>query len=53
MKTGDRKLFQGTGYRKWGCGIPISKAKQISFKNPGRNLLGLMLEAVRRILSPE
>ena len=51
LKTGDRKLFEGTGDRRWGCGIPISKAAQISFKNPGRNLLGLMLESVRKDLA--
>ena len=53
LETGERKLFEGTGDRKWGCGIPISKAKQIGFKNPGRNLLGLVLETVRRDLKPK
>ena len=49
--TGQRSLFEGTGDRKWGCGIPISKAHLISFKNPGRNLLGLLLEETRRLLN--
>ena len=47
IDTGDRKLFEGTGDKRWACGIPISKAQYISFKNPGRNLLGLMLEQIR------
>ena len=50
LATGDRTLFEGTGDRRWGCGIPISKASQISFKNPGRNLLGHLLEEVRRLI---
>ena len=49
LKTGDRKLFEGTGDKRWGCGVPISKAKLITLKkNPGRNILGLQLEKVRR-----
>ena len=48
--TGQRSLFEGTGDRKWGCGIPISKANLITFKNPGRNLLGHMLEETRKAL---
>ena len=36
LKTGDRKLFEGTGDRRWGCGIRIAKVEQISFKNPGK-----------------
>ena len=51
LSTGERTLFEGTGDKKWGCGIPISKADQISFKNPGKNLLGSLLEEVRRSLS--
>ena len=50
LATGERDLFEGTGDKKWGCGIPISKAQMISQKNPGRNLLGHMLEEVRRTL---
>ena len=46
--TGDRALFEGTGDKKWGCGFPISRAHLISFKNPGRNVLGKLLEEVRR-----
>ena len=47
LGTGDRALFEGTGDRIWGCGFPIAKADQISNKNPGRNLLGHMLEKTR------
>ena len=50
LATGERVLLEGTGDRKWGCGIPISKADQITFKNPGRNLLGHLLEEIRRVL---
>ena len=50
LATGERKLFEGTGDKRWGCGIPISKAHLISHKNPGRNLLGHLLEEVRRAL---
>ena len=50
LSTGDRTLFEGTGDKRWGCGIPISKAQLISFKNPGRNLLGHLLEEVRKVL---
>ena len=53
LKTGERKLFEGTGDKRWGCGIPISKAKNITFKNPGRNLLGLQLEKVRGDIRPK
>ena len=38
LDTGTRKLFEGTGDRKWGCGFPISKANLITFENPGRNV---------------
>ena len=51
LATGERKLFEGTGDRKWGCGIPISKAHLITNRNPGRNLLGHLLEEVRGNLS--
>ena len=50
LATGNRALFEGTGDKKWGCGIPISKAHLISFKNPGKNLLGHLLEETRRVL---
>ena len=51
LTTGDRTLFEGTGDKRWGCGIPISKANLITFRNPGRNILGHLLEEVRRELS--
>ena len=50
LATGDHALFEGTGDKRWGCGIPIAKAQLISFKNPGRNILGRLLEEVRRTL---
>ena len=53
LGTGTAKLFEGTGDKRWGCGIPISKADQISHKNPGRNLLGHLLESVREELRPK
>ena len=53
IETGDRALFEGTGDRTWGCGLPISKADQISFKNPGKNLLGHVLEEVRNLIKEE
>ena len=49
LDTGDKALFEGTGDRKWACGIPISKADQITFNDPGRNLLWHLLEEIRRI----
>ena len=52
LDTGDRRLFEGTGDRRWACGIPISKSHLITFKNPGRNLLGFMLESTRVSLRP-
>ena len=53
LDTGKANLFEGTGDRKWGCGIPISKSDQITFRNPGRNLLGHLLESVRGELRPK
>ena len=53
LGTGKAKLFEGTGDRRWGCGIPISKADQISFRNPGKNILGHMLESVREEIRPK
>ena len=53
IDTGNRRLFEGTGDRQWVCGIPISKAHLISFENPGKNLMGRMLEEVRRDLKPK
>ena len=51
LASGERTLFEGTGDRKWGCGIPISKANLITYRNPGRNLLGHLLEEVRGLLN--
>ena len=53
LETGERALFEGTGDKTWGCGLPISKAEQISFKNPGRNILGHLLEEVRVLIKSE
>ena len=53
LSTGDKHLFEGTGDRRWGCGILISKSAQISMKNPGRNLLGHILESIRTELHQE
>ena len=52
LSTGDRVLIEGTGDKKWGCGIPISKAHLITLKNPGRNLLGELLKEVRGVIRP-
>ena len=53
LSTGTRALFEGTGDKKWGCGFPISKAHLISFKNPGKNILGHLLEAIRKEIAPK
>ena len=50
LATGERSLFEGTGDKRWGCGIPLAKAHLITNRNPGRNLLGHLLEEVRRSL---
>ena len=50
LATGERTLFEGTGDRRWGCGIPISKAHLITLKNPGKNLFGAILQETRREL---
>ena len=50
LANGDRTLFEGTGDKRWGCGIPISKAHLITHRNPGRNLLGLLLMEIRKDL---
>ena len=51
LGTRERVLFEGTGDRKWGCGLPISKSNLITFKNPGKNVLGHLLEQIRRHLT--
>ena len=53
LATGNRALFEGTGDKKWGCGLPISKADLITFKNPGKDLMGHLLEEIRRLLTSE
>ena len=50
--TGTRRLIQGTGDRRWGCGIPISKHWLITLKYPGKNILGHLLEEVREEIRP-
>ena len=53
LSTGNKRLFEGTGDKRWACGIPISKAATITLNNnPGRNLLGLILESVRESIKP-
>ena len=47
IETGMKRLYEGTGDRKWGCGIPISKYWLVKTPCPGRNLLGMMLENTR------
>ena len=47
VDTGTKRLYEGTGDRKWGCGIPISKYWLITPTCPGKNILGLQLEEVR------
>ena len=53
INTGNTKLFEGTGDRKWGSGIPLAKADQITLKNPGKNLLGVILESIREEIRPK
>ena len=53
LQTGTKRLFEGTGDRRWGCGIPISKHWLITLKYPGKNILGLQLESVRSTIKPK
>ena len=50
--TDTGRLIQGTGDRRWGCGIPISKHRLITLKYPGKNILGHLLEEVREEICP-
>ena len=52
INTGKKNLYELTYDRFWGCGIPITKANQVSSKdNPGANKLGKLLEEVRAELA--
>ena len=53
LQTGTKRLFEGTGDRRWGCGIPISRYWLITLKCPGKNILGLQLESVRDEIRPK
>ena len=53
LSTGTRRLFEGTGDRRWGCGIPISKYWLVTLKCPGKNILGQSLESVRENIRPK
>ena len=53
LGTKNNRLFEGTGDKKWGCGIPIAKFDQITLKNPGRNILGNLLESIREEIRPK
>ena len=53
LSTGTKKLFEGTGDKRWGCGIPISKFWLITLKCPGKNILGQSLETVRDEIRPK
>ena len=50
LSTGKKRLFEGTGDRRWACGIPISRASSITLNIPGRNILGKILEEIREEL---
>ena len=47
LETGERRLLEGTGDKKWGCGVPLSKYWLATLKYPGKNILGLLLENIR------
>ena len=53
LSSGTKKLFEGTGDRRWGCGIPISKYWLITPKCPGKNILGQLLETTRDDIQPK
>ena len=47
LATGNKKLFEATGDRKWACGIPLSKIDTLTDKPPGENRMGKKLEVIR------
>ena len=47
ISTGEKKLFEATGDRKWACGIPLSKIDTLTASPPGENRMGKKLESVR------
>ena len=49
IDTGNKKLFECTEDKFWGCNLPISKAKNIDPKKmQGKNMLGSILADVRK-----
>ena len=53
IATGDKKLYEATGDRKWACGIPLSKIDTLTETPPGANRMGKKLEEIRdRIKKP-
>ena len=48
VRTGDKKLFEATGDRKWACGIPLTKIDTLTDAPPGENRMGKKLEVVRQ-----
>ena len=52
INTGEKKLFECTEDKFWGCSTPISRAKSIDPKKmQGKNMLGTVLMEVRTKLS--
>ena len=52
LQTGNKKLFECTEDKFWGCHIPISKAKNMDPKKlQGKNVLGNILVEVRKKIS--
>ena len=52
ISTGDKKLFECTEDRFWGCNVLISKAKELNpNKMQGKNILGKILMEVRGKIS--
>ena len=52
LDTGDKKLYECTEDKFWGCNVPISKAKQLDPKKmQGKNMLGNILMDVRKKMS--
>ena len=47
LATGQKKLYEATGDRKWACGIPLSKISSLTKNQPGENRMGKKLESAR------
>ena len=53
-ETEDKKLFEATKDREWGCGLPLSLAKNTkSSYFPGKNLLGEAMTIVRDMVNKD